>query len=221
MSATTTALALLLLGVVPGGMYTWAFERRAGHRGNAASDRLQRLAGASAVFLALELSGIYELYRRFVATHDVSQGKPLPAWVWLLPLAMLVTPIVAGLIAGNGRYRRTEWSRFITGRAAAARGWDELFARDAIVGWVVVRLKDGSWLGGVWGDSAATRLSSYAAAYPEAQDLLISEGVALDYQGEMIRDDAGEPAMTGSAILIRWDEISYARFTRDDWRPPC
>jgi len=68
----------------------------------------------------------------------------------------------------------------------------------------------------VWssgGESDTTGLKSYAAGYPESQDLLISELAEIDDGGEFLTDDRdGTPVLTGRSLLIRWDEVTYAEF---------
>ena len=54
-------------------------------------------------------------------------------------------------------------------------------------------MKDGSWLGGLWGESTTTGLVSYAAGYPESQDLLIAETAELDEQGDFLLGTDGQP----------------------------
>ncbi|MDQ4125134.1 MAG: hypothetical protein M3134_05990 [Actinomycetota bacterium] len=52
-------------------------------------------------------------------------------------------------------------------------------------------------------------LSSYAAGYPEAQDLLLSETAEMDPEtGRFIMDD-GVPRLRGTRLLIRWDEVEF------------
>jgi len=55
---------------------------------------------------------------------------------------------------------------------------------------------------------------SYAAGYPEEQDLYLVEAVEVDPQtGAFVLDEEGNPVPRGSAILIRWDEVEYLDFT--------
>jgi len=212
MPATVTALVIALLGVLPGGLYTWALEQQAGRWGTNATDRLQRFAGASAIFLVLELPLIYECYRRFGVTRQLSEGRALPPWVWLLPIALVAVPLVLGRVAGRAAYQRRGWVRFLTGPSPAPRAWDHLFAQAELNGWLLVKLKGGTWLGGLWGTSDATQLTSYAAGYPEVQDLLIAEAADVDDSGHFVLDANGMPTLQGVAALVRWDEVDYAVF---------
>jgi hypothetical protein len=70
-------------------------------------------------------------------------------------------------------------------------------------------MKAGSWLGGAY----ATRpdgTRSYAAGYPEDQDLFLIEAFDVDPDtGEFRFGDDGQPLSRGSAILVRWNEVEY------------
>lgn len=215
MPGTVVALAITLLAVLPGALYTWAFEQQAGNWGADSTDRLARFAGASAIFLALELPAVYECYRRYVATGDVAAGRPLPAAVWTLPLVVILVPFGLGRLVGRATHRRRPWASVLTGPAPAPRAWDDLFAQADLTGWLVLKLKEGHWLGGYWGASTATGLRSYAAGYPDVQDLLVAETAEVDQNGDFIVDEHGFPRLTGVATLVRWDEVDYALFARD------
>lgn len=66
--------------------------------------------------------------------------------------------------------------------------------------------------GGLWGASDTTGLTSYAAGYPEAQDLLIADLAEMDPDGELLVDGNNRPILTGVSLLVRWDEVTYAKF---------
>ncbi len=73
-------------------------------------------------------------------------------------------------------------------------------------------MKNGIWLGGAF----ATRpggTRSYAAGYPEEQDLYLVEAVECDRDsGDFLLDDRGTPVSRGSSMLIRWSEVEYLDF---------
>jgi hypothetical protein len=66
------------------------------------------------------------------------------------------------------------------------------------------------------GGAFATRADgtrSYAAGYPEQQDLYLVESVEVDPEtGSFLLDDDGTPVSRGSSILIRWEEVEYLDF---------
>jgi hypothetical protein len=78
-------------------------------------------------------------------------------------------------------------------------------------GWIRLRLKSGAWLGGVFAEANGRR--SYAAGYPEPQDLFLAAAVDTDPDtGEFVRDDAGLPTVQPGGLLIRWEEVEFLEF---------
>ena len=81
-------------------------------------------------------------------------------------------------------------------------------------GWVRLRLKGGTWLGGAF-VTRADGIPSYAAGYPERQDLYLVESVEVDPEtGSFLLDDEGTPVSRGSSILIRRPDQLPARRSR-------
>lgn len=212
MPSTLQAILVTLLAVIPGALYTWAFEQQAGRWGATAIDRVQRFLGVSSFFLIFELPLLYQFYRILIVTGDIDKGKPLPPWVWLIPILFVIAPAVIGRIVGSAAYQRKPWAALLTGPSPAPRAWDDLFSGPNMNGWIRLRLKDKTWVAGLWGESATTGLKSYAAGYPETQDLLISELVETDAEGNLVTDEDARPILTSRSLLIRWDEITYAEY---------
>ena len=214
MLSTLQAVLVALFAILPGALYTWSFEQQAGRWGFNAGDRIQRFIGASAFFLVVELPVLYNVvYRRYVVSGDIGAGRALPWWVWFLPVAFIVLPVAVGRIVGRASWSNEQWVKIITGPSPAPRAWDGLFATANLTGWIRLRLKNDTWACGLWGESVTTGLKSYAAGYPESQDLLISELAEIDDGGEFLTDDRdGTPVLTGRSLLIRWDEVTYAEF---------
>jgi hypothetical protein len=85
--------------------------------------------GVSAFFVVTELPLFYGLVcRKFVVSGDIAHGRPLPVWVWLLPIGFIVLPVTAGQVIGRAAGRRRGWGRLLTGPSPAPRAWGELFA---------------------------------------------------------------------------------------------
>jgi hypothetical protein len=55
---TFEALLVVIVALLPGATYTWAFELQAGRRGANFSDRVWRFAGSSAVFTDRRIDGL-------------------------------------------------------------------------------------------------------------------------------------------------------------------
>ena len=221
MISTFQALAIAILAILPGALYTWAFEREDGPWGVGLADRLMRFIGVSSVFAVGSLWPLYQGYRSYIVTGTLAAGEPLPPWIWFLPVVYLGIPIVAGACVGKGSRKQARWVRPITGLANAPRGWDQLFRTPKLKGFMRVRLIDDTttptWIVGVFGKSPANSglPDSYAAGFPHEQDLYFWNTVDVDQEGEVKTDTIGNPILTGTAALVRWDQVAYAEFIED------
>jgi hypothetical protein len=179
------ALGIILLAVLPGAVYTWAFEREAGLYGVTLADRTLRFLAASTVLHLLFAWPEYLVFR--VAIEG--RGRILAgqfALLWLVLLLLSVLPAVAGTILGGlyaTRTTRSSWPRLrrwlnaeqerlllriLLGRDPAPRAWDELFSERPHC-YLRVRTTGDKWLGGKFAQG------SYAAGYPNDPDLLLEE----------------------------------------------
>ena len=71
-----------------------------------------------------------------------------------------------------------------------------------------MRLKSGEWVGGIFATRRDGR-ESYSSGYPEEPgDLYLSQVVEIDADtGQWILDERGKAKMTGTSLLLRWDEV--------------
>jgi len=231
MVSTFQGLAVALLAVLPGALYTYGVERQAGRWGSAATDRLLRFTAASALWQALLAPATYQAYRSFIRTHSLADGQPLPWWLWLLLVAYVALPALLGDRVGHATRRGKPWAQVFTGPSPAPRAWDHLFAREGVTGWVRLRLKDpgvstaaadtgapetvtGRWVVGAFsGPVAAGGLRGYAAGYPESQDLYLSDTAECDpATGDFLLDATGKPVLRGVGVLVRWEQVAYLEF---------
>jgi hypothetical protein len=212
--ATFQALGVLILALLPGALYTFAFEREAGAWGINTSDRLLRFVGSSALLQVLATPVIYQMYRLFVVTGWLQEGRPLPWWVWLYVAGFVAVPLALGRLVGVGTRNRTRWSRWFTGEHPAPRAWDNLFSTEDLNGWVRLRMKgdQDTWILGAYGSSADGSMRSYAAGYPHAQDLYLVDTAEADPDGQFVTDDDGNVVMRGIGVLVRWREVAYLEF---------
>ena len=209
MPTSFQAVAVLVIGLVPGASYIWAFERQVGRWGVALSDRLVRFAGVSVIFHAGCAPATYALWR--TVGPAVERRDALPWWLWAVAVAYAGVPLTAGSVIGRASRSGRRWASWFTGLNPAPRAWDYLFqgTRD---GWVRLRLKSGVWLGGGF-VTAPNGLRSYSAGYPEPQDLYLSITVNLDPDtGDFLFDDEGRPELVNGGILVRWEEVEYLEF---------
>lgn len=210
MPESLDGLAVTLIALLPGALYTWGFERLVGKWGVTLSDRLLRFVGGSAVFHAVLAPVSYWLWSRFVLTGRLGEGKPLPLLLWLVPLLYVGMPLGVGSLAAWGHQRGTSWSRVLTGSDPAPRAWDYLFQGHPD-GWVRCRLKSGIWVGGAF--ASASGRASYVAGYPEPADIYLAQAANVDPDtGEFMLDSTGGPALRESGLLLRWEEVEYLEF---------
>ncbi|MDP5182988.1 DUF6338 family protein [Blastococcus sp. BMG 814] len=209
---TFQAVAVTLLAVLPGASYTFAFERVAGAYGASLSDRLIRFAAASAVFHALFSGPELLLYRGLVVSGRLERAE-IAAWQFeLLALAYVLLPTAAGSVVGHGRNKRWPWVTWLTGTSPEPRAWDYLWTQPGKTMVVRLRLKSGPLVAGFFGKVEGAP-ASYAAGYPEAQDLFLGLQVKVDaVNGEFVKDDEGriQPVEGRTSLLVRWEEVEYA-----------
>ncbi|WP_124394803.1 DUF6338 family protein [Rhodococcus wratislaviensis] len=213
MIGTFQALFVILLAVLPGGLYTIARE----HKGAAwshenATSQLLRFVGVSAAFHVILAPLSYLAYRQLLASGALREGAAISWWWWLVLLAYLVLPYALGEVTARSRSwgpnagrARTMTRRIVglyTAESPEPRAWDALFSRPGLTGWVRLKLTDGSWKAGVWS-------GAYASGYPEEQDLYMPDQAVLDTSGKFVEDRNGDPQLTGWGILIRWSEVQY------------
>ena len=211
MVETFEAVAVAAIALLPGALYVWGFERQVGNWGIGFSDRLVRFFGTSALFHVVIAPLTYWVWATYVRSGDVGAGRPLPMCLWIFAMAYVGLPFAAGTVVGRGTRGGQSWARIFTGPDPAPRAWDHLFASHPD-GWIRLKLKSGPWVGGAFTPGVGG-LESYAAGYPEPQDLFIAETVEVDPDsGEFILQN-GRPVFRNTALLIRWEEVELLEFS--------
>jgi hypothetical protein len=72
--------------------------------------------------------------------------------------------------------------------------------------------EEGGWLAGTYTREGDNR-KSYAAGYPEEQDLYLVNTVEVDPDtGEFAEDENGDPVWRDSGILVSWVEVEFLEF---------
>jgi hypothetical protein len=209
MPTTFAALSVAVLAILPGALYSWSLERLTGRWGIGLADRTLRFIGISAIFHAVSAPVTYWLWANWWPMAQA--GASLPLWLWLIVVAFIGLPLLAGYLSGEGVRRQRRWARLLLGPDPAPRAWDAVF-RPGSSGWIRLRLKSGRWLGGAFAQNGDRR--SYAAGYGDVQDLFLSLTVAVDPNtGEFCLDSQGSVVVHQGGILIRWDEVEYLSFT--------
>ena len=206
--STFQALAVAALAVLPGALYTFAYERVVGAFGVQLADRVTRFLAASAVFLALLAGPIYLLYQKYVVTGLFGEGALNAGCVWAVSLLYVIIPWAAGAIVGKGTTRGWKWAVALTGSAPEPRAWERIWGRrpDALVR---IRLKSGSWVGGVFATSP-DGVHAYAGAFPSDGDLFLTGQLKVDPDtGECSTEEDGTPVVVQRGLWIRCSEIDY------------
>jgi len=209
MPETFESLAVIALALLPGALYVWSFERLVGRWGISLADRALRFVGGSAIFHAAFLPVSFSLWATYVRSGEIDRFNRLPRVIWVPVLFYVAIPIAIGSLAGVGTRRGWRWTKLLTGPDPAPRAWDYLFSNHPD-GWILLRLKTGTWLGGAYARQDGRR--SYASGYPEAGELFIAEAASVDPETGEFEYANGEVVLLGSSILIRWEEVEYLEF---------
>jgi hypothetical protein len=206
-----TALAVLVVALLPGGLFTWAYEQEIGASGQALADRLLRLVGVSAMLHALAAPLTWWFYVRQIRTGRLLEA-PLSWPVWLALLAYVLVPVGLGRLIGVIAWRRPGWVRGLAGPAPAPRAWDHVFS-GGHGAWMRIRLKDpaggtNGWLAGAYAQ-AERGPAGYAAGFPHEQDIYLTDTAEVDDRGRLLRDPDGSIRRRGWGLLVSWSEIAY------------
>ena len=207
MTSGSEAEQLVLVLLLPGAFAAWGFERHVQRYGRRLKDWFLRLAGLSAVCLAVGAGPLYWL----VATYwrDFAEREPLPAWLYLVPGLYLVLPASGGWVLGLLVRRTGSTMSRLLGPTRAPSAWDSLFEAGD-VGFVTCRLRSGRWVGGLYSDADPIR--SYAGADGPVPDIYLAHAVEFDQDsGYPVRLD-GDYVWTSGGILLKWADIESLEF---------
>lgn len=186
------------IALLPGGIFTWRFEAAVGRRRDGVGDRLLRIFIVSAIFVAL--FGWVAYYYGYPQWLRLLDDNLEPAWwAWLLPVAYVALPGLAGHAAGR-LYRITRVARFFDRGHDTA--WEKVFTTPW-AGYIRLKLTDDTWVYGPWG------AGSYAASH-EPFDLFVSDTAFVRTDGQPVTDDDGRPKLRGFGVLIAWSAVQYA-----------
>jgi hypothetical protein len=201
---TLQALLVLVLAVLPGAMYTWAFERLAGRWGIGLTDRLYRFVGISAVAQALLAPLTYEVWDTYFRS-GAERADDLSIWLWPLALAYVLVPALLGTWIASAFNKKQRWAQIVVGPTSAPTAWDAIFSGDPAGILVLMKLKTGRWVGGRYDEG------SYVGGYPEPADIYLITELKVDQElGDFIEDAAGDEIPVGSyGLLVRWAEVEY------------
>ena len=188
------ALSIITVAVLPGSMYTWAFERQVAAYGANLADRVLRFVALSVLF-HLALGWVeYWLFRIAFSGHRFGGGQFAIAWATVAIL--VVVPAAFGTVIGGlyaSRSDRDGWAwirrrlsaqtephilQFILGRTPAPRAWDNMFSERQNL-YLRVETTDGTAVAGLFADK------SYAGGFPHDADLFLEESWSMRDDGSL------------------------------------
>jgi uncharacterized protein DUF6338 len=149
MPDTFEALAVVVLALLPGALYTWGYERQVGSWGITRSDRLLRFIGGSIAFHVIAAPLTYFLYSKYWVSSVIRRGDPLPWWLWGLIVCYVLVPFLVGDLIGRDARRGGRINKSLAGPNPAPTAWDHFFSSNPR-GWVRIRLMSGRWVGGLF-----------------------------------------------------------------------
>lgn len=191
--SSTMALALIVVAVLPGSMYTWSFERQANSFGVTFADRVLRFVAISVGFHLVLGWFEYPLFRIAFRGHGLWWGQFAAGWAAVL--VVVAVPTTVGSVIGGLYATRSDndsWKgvrkllgnqeelvlRLALGRDPAPRAWDSMFVGRP-VGYIRVQTTDGDAVAGTFARD------SYAGGFPNDTDLLLEERWELAEDGTL------------------------------------
>jgi hypothetical protein len=94
-------LTLLIVALLPGALFVWAYEAQAGEWGIRRPDRLLRFVAASGVMQALAAPATFIVWKTYLRDHGRTAGDRLPWLFWLAIATYAAIPALLGYLAGR------------------------------------------------------------------------------------------------------------------------
>lgn len=187
----TNKLVLFIAFVVPGfiSLKTYSLLNPSIHN-NSAQQIIDAIAYSS-INYALLLWPIYE-----IETHAYRTSHP-NAYIGFYVLVFLAAPVLWAIIL-----KRLRSTQFIQNRIPHPTGkpWDYVFSQRKQL-WVIVTLKDGTRIGGLYG------AKSFASSSPNSEQIYLEETWNLNEDGGFER-----PRVDSAGIMVLSDEIVSLEF---------
>ena len=138
------------------------------------------------------------LMTRLQSEAPVTPGEvTVVSWLFLL-IAIVIPAVASWIVYGGGSWLRPlhQAAAFLRARLTNSRyestptAWD-LATTTTQATWVRIRLEDGAWVGGRFGDN------SYFSTYPEPRDIFIERQYDLSEDGAF-----GEPTVGSAGVWV-------------------
>lgn len=208
---TVEAALVVLIGVIPGALFVWGWERQRGTWGIKRTDRVLRMAGASVVLHVLAAPATYWFWLEYLQDSVLAEGGgDLLAWISLVLFVM-----VPGLLGiGVGRLANEDWwpGPWIRGKNPAPRAWDQALSGE-FPAYVLLRLNTGQTCAGMMSNPKDHQHQAYAAGYGEEdKDILLYPVLPVTDEGQIgcgPSEIEFHQALWISADRIVWIELTY------------
>ncbi|MDQ1711847.1 MAG: hypothetical protein QOE45_1297 [Frankiaceae bacterium] len=212
---SAAALLVLLVSVLPGSLYMWAFERQASAYGVTLADRVLRFIGVSVAFDLLLAWPAYATWRAAFAGRPFGGGQFALAWVSVavgFALPASAGTVIGGLYSSRAgpdgwpRVRRllgrTAERRLLLvahGRGREPRAWDDLFTKHPTC-FVKIKTVDGWWQAGWFGRQSSV------GRFPHDSDIWLERAWPINADGH-IGDRPYPYGVYVPANRIAWIEV--------------
>ena len=243
MNQSVQSLGLIIILLVPGGLFLWSYERKSTSYGRReVTDRIVRLAAASVVILTLTAPFAILAYVR--PWYELMNWGIEPTWEWagrwLLACIYLSTIVALGPIASiaNQRFRaylRTPDPSKGFCRRSLRRVFSSLlevhpnptaFEYLADNGPFIIRAKtkSGDFLAGIYGATGLQeelkegRLRSHLSTNPQSQDIYLQRTILVSDNGKFLFDEDNHLCLGQGGTYIGADTIESALIIPDDGR---
>lgn len=211
------AVLVVVVAVLPGSVYTWAYERQASPYGVTLRDRTLRFITVSLFYHLILAWPEYAVYRVAIEGHGIPQPVRFAVfWAGLLVLVAIpggIGTVLGGLYATRNTRHGWQWVRgwlsprgeqlllrMTLGRTPAPRAWDDLFSDRPNV-YLRVRTVDGTWIAGRFARD------SYAGGFPYQTDVLLEEAWSVDQETGRLGHSGLGYAVYVPAVWIAWMEV--------------
>lgn len=208
-------LAIVIVAVLPGSMYTWAFERQVSAFGVTLADRVLRFIAISLLFHLVLGWAEYGLFRLAFSGSEFNAGQFAAAWFAVL--LVVAIPAVLGTVTGGlyaTRNTREGWAwlrrhvaqenehaflRLVLGRTPAPRAWDNMFSDRPTV-YLRIQTTDGAAVAGLFADD------SYAGGFPNEPDLYLEQAWEMADDGSLTQP-LGYPVYIPAGQIARMEIV--------------